>query len=401
MPEVCPVVTERVSDDSGSGPELLVRHRTRVPPRTQWLREVTSVEPSRSGINAFEGEYVRTNKQGRGPNEHEYARIRPGSLLLTCVKNRQGHEHIVVFMYLPEDIWWQTGFEPVVRSTGWHLLVRSHIQSWVALSRVQRIVRACMEATAEARNLLYERTDEEHDDEYEALLAAITHDEYEALLAAITHMQDIVNTVTGNIRELTHDSIRRSFDAWAHSIEETTQASRDEVLGLLSEALVDDTTDVPEIPHLNDLLDRLLNAVAPDGSLRPSRMGRDDLEQVSTLVTNIASSVHVEREVRTWQLNVLHTLDAQLQAKHNAGMQIITISDLTVDRDFTAALQRGARHAAEYLNDTRRIPATAEDISVALSNAVQQGTEQPSATAPSAENRLARNIRIGRRKTSG
>lgn len=363
-------VTEPPRDDDGSPPILQVARSTRVPQGTEWVRRVDRVVPNAHNIRMFEGDYHQLSG--------DRINACPGSVFLVCSKDRRGDEWIRVYVYLPDDLWYDTQTPPVQRTHGWHRIVRNYISGWTALTKVQRVVRACTLAEValqEAFHAGLRGTEDEGE-------AEIT-DEMTEIMGAIEHFREIATRVTGDINELTEDAIRRSFRAWADGVAESTSTSYDAVVSTLSDALVEPTPDTGGT--LTEQLQELASWVPDRGPLE--HLDKDELTQVILVTDNVRHAVAEERQQREWQFNVLRRL----------GMNRRKARDAAQDRSLTEVLvAEEYETAVNYLDrfyDVRDInPDTVEEVLNVVAN--QRAAERQH--LPTKENRLARRIRIGR-----
>lgn len=363
------VTTEPPRDDDGAPPVLQVARSTRVPEKTEWVRRVDRVVPNAHNIRMFEGDYHQL--------VGDRINARPGSVFLVCSKDRRGDEWIRTYIYLPDDIWYDTQTPPVQRVSGWHRIVRNYISGWTALTKVQRVVRACTLAEVALQEAFHAELRGSEDFE-----AEITP-ELQATMDAIEHFRSIATMVTGDINELNEDAIRRSFRAWADGVAESTSTSYDAVVNTLSDALVEPTPDTGGV--LAEQLQELDSWLPTNTSV--ANLDEDELTLVMQVVANVTAAVRDERHLRQWQFEVLRRL----------GMNRRKARDASQDRSLTEILVANEHETAvNYLDrfyDVRSInPATVEEVLQVVAN--NGATERHE--LPTKERRLARRIRIGR-----
>jgi hypothetical protein len=304
---------------------------------------------------------------------------RPGSVFLVCSKDRRGDEWIRVYIYLPDDIWYDTQTPPVQRVQGWHRVVRNYISGWAALTKVQRVVRACTLAEVALQEAFHAGL-RGTEDEGEAEITP----EMTQIMSAIEHFREIAARVTGDINELTEDAIRRSFRSWADGIAESTSTSYDAVVATLSDALVEPTPNTGGT--LAEQLQELESWLPERSSV--ADIDEDELVLVMQVVANVTHAVKEERRQREWQYDVLRRL----------GMNRRKARDAAQDRSLTEILVSEVYETAvNYLDrfyDLRNInPDTVEEV---LRVVADKDMAKERQHLPTGENRLARRIRIGR-----
>jgi len=321
----------------------------------------------------FEGDYHQM-RDGR-------ISARPGMLFLLCIKDRHAVERIYVYIYLPDDIWYGTGAPPMVREQGWHRILRNYVDGWAVLSRVQRVVRACTEGQLAIQEELHRLPPRLNATPSES------PDVYDSAFQALAHFRDIANQATGNITELTNDSIRRAFGAWANNVAESTSTDYEAVVAALGDALAEPT------PHTGGELQDHLQELAswlPDE--HGERLAENELEIVLQVCDNIRQHVADERHTRTWQFNVLRELGMS-RRRARPAMQDRSLTEIFVTNNYETAV--------DYLDryyDFRG--PSVEDVERVLTEIANEGEAKRRQRPPSVENRLARNIRLGRRRNA-
>lgn len=374
-PPTPPVTTvvEPPRADEGAPPSFQIVRHTHVPGGTaiQWVKRVDRVIQNAHNIRMFEGDYHRL--------AHGRIYARPGNLFLISVKDRRDVERVCLYLYLPDDIWYNTGMPSIVRIQGWHRIVRNYADGWAVLSSVQRVVRACNEAQIMLQNALQAATIRA------GSVAVSDGPETERTRTAIAHFRDISEQAAGNITELTADSVRRSFRAWADGVAQATAADYDTVVTALSDALTEPT------PHTGGTLEDTLRELAawiPDRDL--GDLENDDMDTVTQICDNVRTGIRDERRMREWQFRVLRRL----------GMTRGRAQDACNDRSLTEIFV-GQHHetAVNYLDrfyDFRKTTPEAVDQALTAVADASQATKRRD--RPSTDNRLARNIRIGRNR---
>jgi hypothetical protein len=134
--EILNTTLRQAQNNSNIG--MPVRFHDRVPTRLpidniKWAREVDYVLPNAGRARDFLGRYVE------GHADH----VQPGSVLLICDEK---DKKLSTWIHLPLNTWYDTAFGRVPWAAGWAQVMRRHINSWVILSRAQRVVRACRSA---------------------------------------------------------------------------------------------------------------------------------------------------------------------------------------------------------------------------------------------------------------
>lgn len=368
-------VAEAPREDDGAPPAFQIARLTHVPggAAVKWVRRVDRVQRNAHNIRMFEGDYHQLHDDGR-------ISARPGTLFLVCVEDRRAVERIYVYVYLSDDIWYDTGAPSVVREQSWHRILRNYVDGWTVLSRVQRVVRACTEGQLVVQAELYRLAPQPHRPD-----ATSTAEIRETCVQALAHFRDIVSQATGNITELTNDSIHRAFRAWADNVAESTNTDYDSVVAALGDALAEPP------PHIGgDLSDQLqeLAGWLPDNHVE--QRTEDELEAVLQACDSIRHRVADERHLRDWQFNVVRDLGMKRRQAH-AAMQDRSLTEIFVANNHEAAV--------DYLDryyDFRR--PSAEDVERVLTEIADEGEAKRRQRPPSVENRLARNIRLERKQ---
>lgn len=368
-------VAEAPSADAGAPFTYLIARHTHVPGgvAVQWVRRVDRVQQNAHSIRMFEGDYHQL-RDGR-------ISARSGSLFLICVKDRRAVERIYVYIYLPDDIWYDTGIPPIVRGQGWHRILRNYVDGWTVLSRVQRVIRACTEGQLAMQAELHQM----------AMLtthgAAPDPEIGATFVQALAHFRDIANQATGDITELTNDSIRRAFRAWATNVAESTSTDYDAVVAALSDSLAEPT------PHTGgDLSDQLSELASWLPDEHGERLAENELEIVLQVCDNVRQYVADEQHTRTWQFNVLREL----------GMPGRQAREAMQDRSLTEIfMSQNHMTAVSYLDHYYDFGSTtAADVKQVLTRIANEGEAKRRQQPPSVENRLARNIRLGRKRNA-
>ncbi len=366
-------VAEAPRDDDGAPPAFQLSRHTHVPGLSvQWVRRVDRVQQNAHNIRMFEGGYHQL-RDGR-------ISARPGMLFLVCIKNRRAVERIYVYIYLPDDIWYDTGTPSVVRGPGWHRILRNYVDGWTVLSRVQRVFRACTEGQLAVQDELHRMTPE--------LLGSLDVPDPEirsTLIQALAHFRDIADQAIGNIVELSNDTIRRAFRTWADNVAESTSTNYEAVVAALGDALAEPS------PHtggdLSDQLQELASWLPDDHN---ERLAENELETVLQVCDNIRKSVDDERHTRQWQRDVLIRLGMQRRRAREA-MQDRSLTEIFVSQNYETAVNYLDRYY-----DFRR--PTVEDVERVLTEIADEEEVKKRQQLPHVENRLARNIRLGRRR---
>lgn len=203
-----------VEPDATLPPGLNELQRTALPPGTKWAKTLTHVHQAARRAEHYEGVYLSGA-----------VRLVAGAVVLTCSRDDQ----LRVYVYMPENIWHRTNQPDVAHRDGWPRLLRAHCRGWVAMSRAERILRACREAILELDRGL-ETTDD--------------LSERTAFTQARQHYEQISAYVTGEVTELTHSGLVAALDAWLMDVAAHSGADRDVVLTMLTEALeAEESTD--------------------------------------------------------------------------------------------------------------------------------------------------------------
>jgi len=299
----------------------------------------------------------------------------PGSLFLVCMQDRNKVEHISLYLYLPDDIWYDTGMPPMVRQAGWHRMMRNYVDGWAVLSRMQRIVRAC----TEAQLVLQEEI-------HRSRRRAVDADPSDSVVhtQALAQFRDIAERASGNITELTDDTIRRAFRAWADSVAASTRTDYEAVVAALGNALAEPT------PHTGGDLETHLSDLAswvPNNNL--AYLDTRELERILQIYDNVREAVRVESRQRDWQYSVLLQLGMPRRRARNAA-QDRSLTEQLVGNHFETVVKY-----LERFYDFRK--ASVERVEQIITNTPRDG-EGERQHLPTVENRLARNIRLGRRK---
>lgn len=368
-------VTEPPQADDGIPTAFQAIRHTVVPLRgVEWVRRVDRVSNNAHNIRMFEGGYVDV---ASGAID-----ARPGSIFLISTggrrRNPRNVEHIHVYIYLPDDLWFDTGAPPTIREQGWHRILRNFVASWTVLSRVQRIMRACIEG----RVIMQE---DMHRIEREAWPNPASPLELATAASAAIHFSEIANRITGDIEELTNDSIRRAFDVWVVGVCRSTGSDRNDVVEALSNALVE-----PEPQTGGDLAEQLqaLGSWLPDRDMTTSLDG-DELVLAQQVVDNVQVSLRDERHQREWQYTVMRRLG---MSRRGARM-------VSLDRSLTEILVGNHYDTAvNYLDRFYNFRKTdADSVERVLAEVANEGATKELRELPPTENRLARNIKLRER----
>jgi hypothetical protein len=140
---------------SGAPAHWRAARYVRTPARFDWLRQVTAVVGPVTGIRDFIGSYV--NLRG---TDVQQAFVHEGSVLLGCVpqvdtgmldttrRANYRRANVMIYIFLPENIWYSPTNGTHAQRTGWHADIATELRSWTILTRVERVQRACREAIA-------------------------------------------------------------------------------------------------------------------------------------------------------------------------------------------------------------------------------------------------------------
>jgi len=301
--------------------------------------------------------------------------VRPGTVCLICIKARGGTERVHVYVYLPDDIWYQTNTPPLVRQPGWHRIMRNYLDGWTVLSRAQRVVRACTEAQLAI-----------HDDM--AALDAADVLQRDAYVGALAHFQEIASAATGDIVTLTTDTIRRSFRSWADRVASSTGTNYDEVVTTLSDAIAEPT------PHTGgDLHDTLkeLAVWVPNRDLE--HVGDAELDEILQVCENVQQAVRDERHTKGWQYAVLVRLGMRRRSATNAS-EDRSLTEILIGNHYETAVN----YMDRFYDFRGTTPEDVERVLNEIANADTAKKAKKRHKLPRAENRLARFIRL-RKKT--
>ena len=324
--------------------------RTDLPHGVRWAKRLESVhEAARTS-----GHYVGSFLTGYN-SDSTSVRVWPGDLVLLCTRRQV----LRVYIYLPENIWFRTNQDDVSHQSGWPRLLRQHCRGWAAMSRSQRILRACNEAVLD----LDRGIDAAQDDLADSRAFRQARDQFER----------IAGRVTGDLTELTHAGILASMNAWIGDIANSASADRDIVLTVLAEALERESqveTEIQDGGHTLTPEDPLAMRLATVYTsmvrlnLTPGDMQRlfDLMDRGNTLEDNAAEAAD----------------RVTLGAAFGGGT-----------RARTPVLPPRRRPVRRRSTDTT-VPAATDDVAATAETTPQAG----------AFNRLARNIRIRQRRNS-
>ena len=164
----------------------------------RWARAVDAVAPDAEAAADFSGAYLKEEKP-----------VMPGEVLLCVEENTR---HVVVYIVLPTGALAGETRPPVLWRPGWARTIREYVSGWVALSRVQRVLRICQEIVGRLRS------------------NGMSPE-------AVQYYLDITANITVEPTELTEDSILRSFDDWIFRLSAFVGADRNKILDVLAQAL--------------------------------------------------------------------------------------------------------------------------------------------------------------------
>lgn len=145
-------------------------------PASVWLRRVDGLAHEEVGMSRFVGAYV--DLPDRWHTGRQAFVVYPGSLFIGCNVRTDGEQIVMLYIYLPDDIWYPIG-SPIERERGWHDLMQERIEPWLELSPRDRILRACADAQNE--------------------LAPAAIDNVQDARAATAHFEEIYNRVAAYI----------------------------------------------------------------------------------------------------------------------------------------------------------------------------------------------------------
>ena len=166
----------------------------------RWARAVDAVAPDAESAVDFSGAYLKEEKP-----------VMPGEVLLCVEENTR---HVVVYIVLPTGALARELRPPVLWRPGWARTIREYVSGWVALSRVQRVLRVCQQLVSYLRAQGYVSQD-----------------------AVVRYYTDIIDGVSIEPVDLTEDSILRSFDDWIFRVSAYVNADRNKILDVLAQAL--------------------------------------------------------------------------------------------------------------------------------------------------------------------
>ena len=246
MPRPDAVTNQDARRDDAENPQYARTIRVRLPVPVTWCRQVDSVHPSANNVQGYVGRYVG-NAGTQSP-----VQLRVGAVCVLCTAD--GHR-LLVYVLLPDGLWYRTQRPALQWETGWARLLRDHVRDWVSLSRDQRIIRACSEMTDELTAARLEVPDD--------------IDKQQVLDNAMVHVESIVQGVVGDVTELTADLVMRSFDAWASSVSTQSHQTRGDVINALTDALERENGLIEPEEITIRSLDRLIDILDSEGLLEP------------------------------------------------------------------------------------------------------------------------------------
>lgn len=337
---------------------------TRLPGgRAEFVRRVTGVDNTQSGIQMFEGGYVYASDDGGG------VMARPGELFLICNNPAQERQYINLYIYMPNNIWWPVPHREQRRSRGWHQAIRPTVRLWTALSAPERVRRACNTSIGQLRTYLQNtRLDS-------ASVAQATD--------ALNEFSAIRGAVENNGSSVTRAHLVDLFETWVAETCSATGADNDLVMNA-----VRDATYV-EQPVKEDRLVTAITQLPPwlgDAPEDLSRSCNGDLQRLHRILDRVKDLANREQAVREWQSHIMLAL--------NIGPR--KANRIAKDRDLTNMLRMGDCFAAvDHLRSRHGIKDKSYE---AMRDAITAAGPFPgSAAVPdeaSNDNRLARKIRL-------
>jgi len=370
-PVLPPITAAQPREDEDVPVPFRISHYTTVPDDTRWIKQVTAVRPNHSGMRSYSGGYV-TIVDGR-------AFVRPGMLLLVCRREREGHETVSLFVYLPHDMWHQISGRPVVRAVGWHQLMRNQINEWAVLSRPQRVLRACTEASVDVQEMLFNTRE--------------GTDAHQQLQAALVHLNEISRIATGDDVELSEDSLRRSFGAWLARTAELLDTEEETIAVAIREAF-----PIPETPNptgFMELLGVLAEALDNNSTYALNNLSEVELSHIQMVLSSINTEVTNMHRARIHRGNFLTQIDFRLARREIGPIDYHVMQNLARSEELTDKLTESPAAIAVYLSSKTRRNIRAQDVTYALSHIPALGTT-PAVREETPRERLTRNVRIRR-----
>jgi len=262
--------------------------RACVPIRFLWAKRVMRVSPTAFSARHYQGDYLSLRRP---------TALNVGDLVLVCTADPQ---MILLYLYMPDDFWYRTKLEPVMRAEGWGAIIRNYVRDWTALSYQQRIVRACTEIVLDVR------------ESRDALMG-----DTNTAPANIGRMTEIIRTfesirrtAIGEFHELSTAAVRQSFEAWLESVVAFTESSEQQVLETLNLAL---EANIPEQETENDaaivLADSITNIFAEHG-IHSNRNPAD----LPAKLRNILLLVHFAFRSGRWQHDTVEAVEQESAA---------------------------------------------------------------------------------------
>ena len=217
-----------------------------LPADVDWARHVTIVPFNATTARDFVGDYLGIRTIAGIPR----VRVRAGEVVLM----QQHSMHICAWIYLPDVAWYRTRQQPVVRAAGWGRVIKDHVREWVAMPRLQRIIRAAIEAKTDfavAQSRLHEEFDADVNLAFNEINADVNlafneiNVEWQLYQDKIEQLERLLTTASGDdrITDVRNGMLQSAFSAWASSIAERGNFTTDEVMSALADSLAQDEND--------------------------------------------------------------------------------------------------------------------------------------------------------------